>query len=66
MTVRVSVDGNIVTCIPFTIANVTPKNLRKTGAPNPEHGFSVKLPAAAAICMLALGKGEHEISVCLC
>jgi hypothetical protein len=59
MLVRVSVDGVVVDAV---VANVTRKDLpAKTGAPNPEHGFSFRLPAAAAAALA--GAGKHSLAV---
>ena len=59
MTVRISVDNIVVAAV---VANVTRTNLpAKTGAPNPEHGFSFKLPPTTAAKLA--GAGKHTLAV---
>eukprot|EP00940_MAST-03C_sp_MAST-3C-sp2_P001088 g1088.t1 len=53
MVVRVSVDGKVLE--PFLVANVTrPQLPSKTGAPNPEHGFTIDVPVSATTGTLSI------------
>ena len=64
MTVRVSVDGNVV--VPFTLATVPRAGLpSKTGAPNTEHGFEVNLPDEAAKTLASAGVHSLDVDVYL-
>ena len=58
-TAVVSVDGQAVASV---LANTPRPDLVEAGvAPNPEHGFSLELPAAAASTLM--GEGKHVLEV---
>lgn len=60
MTVQVSVDGKAVATV---LANITRPNLKKTGAPNTEHGFQLHVGGQPASTLAAKDGKVHSLDL---